>query len=411
MPQPAETNRPSSPHDDSFFDLLVETLENVDESVRGPFLQQFLKSVAHVDFSPKQSLETWSEILKRRNELSQNLGRRISLRTALVDVLVSASFLRVPVLMEYQDFKNLQWNAATDSLTGLYNRRLFEEYCDKELNRAQRYSQHLALTLLDLHLLKQVNDRYGHMQGDQVLQLVAASLRKNLRASDFAFRIGGDEFALLLPQSDPEQAATLCDRLRTSFEADLAPLQMDVHATLDYGIAVYPQDGETKEGLLRLADDRLYRHKKSPRTNVRPLEEVRPRPTASSPSPAPVTPHPPSESPAPRVPPAPSKSEAAPPPLRAESPASSEHRKWERISLAGTRAYAVIAGEESKPASVLDLCTGGLALSLENPEGLSNPFKAVLHVPILPPLRVTLRKVYAQKIDGGRSRVGCAFVS
>ncbi|MFZ0463687.1 MAG: GGDEF domain-containing protein, partial [Candidatus Acidiferrales bacterium] len=268
MPQPAESNSTSS-SDDSFFDLLVETLDNLEESVRAQFLQQFFKSIARIDVTQAQSLDYWSQILVRRGELSESMGRKVSLKTAMVDVLASTSFLRVPILMEYEEFKKLQLNAATDALTGLYNRRLFEEYCDKEFNRAKRYGQHLALVLLDLHRLKEVNDLYGHLQGDQVLQLAATTLRKNLRASDFAFRIGGDEFALLLPQADPEQAATLCDRLRTHFEGEIAPLKLEVGVTIDYGIAVHPQDGETKDVLLRLADTRLYQLKNAQRAHVR----------------------------------------------------------------------------------------------------------------------------------------------
>src|SRR6202021_1119787 len=120
----------------------------------------------------------WEKSLIRRRELSENLGKRVSLKTALVDVLASASFLRIPILIEYDDFKKLQINAATDALTGLYNRRLFDEYCDKELNRAKRYNQQLAVVILDLHQLKGVNDKHGHLKGDQVLQLSATTLRK-----------------------------------------------------------------------------------------------------------------------------------------------------------------------------------------------------------------------------------------
>ena len=158
------------------------------------------------------------------------------MRTAMVDVLASSDFLRVPILMEYGELKKLQSNASTDPLTGLYNRRLFEEYCEKELNRARRYGQHLALAILDLHQFKEVNDRYGHMQGDQVLQIAASTLRKTLRASDFAFRYGGDEFALLLPQADPEQAATLCRRIRTAYEGAVKSLKLDVPVSMDFGI-------------------------------------------------------------------------------------------------------------------------------------------------------------------------------
>lgn len=397
MPQPAESNIPS-PADDSFFDLLVETLGNLEESVRAQFLQQFFKSIASIDVTQTQSLDYWNQILVRRAELSESMGRRVSLKTAMVDVLASTSILRVPILMEYEEFKKLQLNAATDALTGLYNRRLFEEYCDKEFNRAKRYGQHLALVLLDLHRLKEVNDLYGHLQGDQVLQLAATTLRKNLRASDFAFRIGGDEFALLLPQADPEQAATLCDRLRTHFEGEIAPLKLEASVTIDYGIAVHPQDGETKELLLRLADTRLYQLKNAQRTPARSRDLVRPAPAAPQASAQPPTPTQPQQPPAPPV------------ATHPETRTSSERRKWERVSLAGTRAYAVITGHEKKTATVADLCTGGLALLMDGAEEVPSPFFAVLHVPILPPLRVNLRKVYTRKTDAGM-RVGCTFVS
>jgi diguanylate cyclase (GGDEF)-like protein len=404
MPQPSESHTARA--DDSFFDLLVETLDNVEETVRGPFLQQFFKAIARIELTPAQSLDYWSQILARRTELSERMGHRVSLKTAMVDVLASMSFFRVPILMEYEEFKKLQLNAATDALTGLYNRRLFEEYCDKEFNRAKRYGQHLALVLLDLHRLKEVNDRYGHLQGDQILQLAATTLRNNLRASDSAFRIGGDEFALLLPQADPEQAATLCDRLRTHFESQIAPLKLQAGVTIDYGIAVHPQDGDAKEDLVRLADQRLYQLKNAVRAHVRPVEpkpspSIRTEPAAQSR----ITPAPTIKTTAPTAGPFSTPRET---PGRSEG---SERRKWERVSLAGTRASAVITGDEKKTAAVIDLGTGGLSLVIENPEDLPSPFFAVLHVPILPPLRVSLRKIYTRKIEADRTRIGCAFVS
>lgn len=323
----------------------------------------------------------------------------------MVDVLAAASFLRVPILVEYEEFKKLQLNAATDSLTGLYNRRLFEEYCDKEFNRAKRYGQHLALVLLDLHRLKEVNDRYGHLRGDEVLQLAATILRKTLRASDFAFRIGGDEFALLLPQADPEQAVTLCDRLRANFELESAPMKLSTPVTIDYGIAVHPQDGDTKEILVRLADERLYRLKNAQREQTRSAGVPKTAPSIRTEPAAPTRVAPPPVSKA-----TPAGPFAAPRETPKQSP-QSERRKWERVSLAGTHAYAVISGNEKKSATVMDLCTGGLSLIVENPEDLASPFFAVLHVPILPPLRVNLRRIYTRKIENGRSQIGCAFVS
>src|ERR1700690_2982453 len=284
MPQPGEVSQPQPSAEDSFLDLLVETLEGLDESVRGQFLRQYFRTIAQTDLTDAQSNEYWNRILQHRRELSESLHRRVSLKTAMLDVLASANLLRVPIMMEYEDFKKLQINAATDPLTGLYNRRLFDEYFDKELNRAKRYGQHLAIVILDLHKLKEVNDRRGHLQGDQVLQLAATMLRKTMRIFYFAFRIGGDEFALLLPQTDPEQAVTLCRRVRAQYEAEVQPLKVGTGVTLDFGIAVYPQDGEQKSELMGLADKRLYELKHAGGTSPRVIQlETQSHPATSVP--------------------------------------------------------------------------------------------------------------------------------
>jgi len=440
MPVPGEAPQPQPSPEDSFLDLLIETLEGLDVSVRGQFLRQYFRTIAQIDLTESQSNEYWQRILARRRELAESLGRPVSLKTAMVDVLATTNFFRVPILMEYEEFKKLQVNAATDALTGLYNRRLFDEYSEKELNRAKRYNQQLAFVILDVHKLKEVNDRRGHLQGDQILQLSATMLRKTMRASDFAFRIGGDEFALLLPETDPEQANTLCRRIRAQFENDIREMKLDIGVTLDFGIAVHPQDGDSKRTLLGLADKRLYELKNigreagptpfsrrgrtletfPPRDREESREtsresaprEIPPKDTAreeSAPREAPPRENPPAErkpfvrpSPPAGFPPAHQPPRSVPP---------VEHRKFERVSLAGTKAYAVLAEATQRHATVVDLSYGGVALLVEKPEELPAQFNAILHVPILPPVRVVLHKAYTQRVEGGRSRVGCSFVS
>ena len=440
MPVPGEAPQPQPSPEDSFLDLLIETLEGLDVSVRGQFLRQYFRTIAQIDLTESQSNEYWQRILARRRELAESLGRPVSLKTAMVDVLATTNFFRVPILMEYEEFKKLQVNAATDALTGLYNRRLFDEYSEKELNRAKRYNQQLAFVILDVHKLKEVNDRRGHLQGDQILQLSATMLRKTMRASDFAFRIGGDEFALLLPETDPEQANTLCRRIRAQFENDIREMKLDIGVTLDFGIAVHPQDGDSKRTLLGLADKRLYELKNIGREagptpfsrRGRTLEtfpprgreesretsgesaprEIPPKDTAreeSAPHEAPPRENPPAErKPFVRSSPPPAFPAALQPP-RSAPPV--EHRKFERVSLAGTKAYAVLAEATQRHATVVDLSYGGVALLVEKPEELPAQFNAILHVPILPPVRVVLHKAYTQRVEGGRSRVGCSFVS
>ncbi|HXU19425.1 MAG TPA: GGDEF domain-containing protein [Verrucomicrobiae bacterium] len=395
MSQPGDAFQPRPAAEDSIFELLIETLEGLDDSARAQFLKQLFKTLTRLDLTETQSSEYWSRILQRRAEFT-TLGKRISWKAALLDVLFSEGQLRVPVLVEYDDFKRLQVDAATDSLTGLYNRRLFDEYLNKELIRAKRYSEQLAVVILDLHKLKEVNDRHGHMRGDDVLKIAAATLRTTLRASDFAFRIGGDEFALLLPRTDSEQAVTLCRRVRSQYEVELLPLNLNIGVTLDFGAAVYPQDGDQRSELLGTADARLYALKASNRPSQRviPMEPETP-PTAGAA---------PSRFPGPSV--SPVKPSAVP-----SAEARSEHRKWERVSLAGTKAYALLSEAEQKTAKVIDLSYGGVALQLDKPEDLPNQFSAILHVPILPPVRVMLRKAYMLRSVGERSRIGCIFVS
>src|SRR6266478_4905034 len=236
-------------------------------------------------------LELLADTLERRKELSELLRRPVSLKTALVDVLASAGWFRVPILIEYDDLKKLQLNAVTDPLTGLYNRRLFGETFDKELNRARRYGSPLALVILDLHRFKEVNDKHGHPRGDQVLRAAAATLKKALRTSDSAFRIGGDEFALLLPQTDAAQALALSRRIETVFAETLRPLQLAFAVTMDHGVATFPQDGDQSDQLIRVADERLYRFKNA--NQVRAASDsshtAAPQPPSQTPAQSPIS--------------------------------------------------------------------------------------------------------------------------
>ena len=403
MATPTDPSRASAQPEDSFLELLAETLENLDRVPRGQFLQKFFKTIAQLELSENVSSEYWDQILERRRQLADTLGKPVSLKAAMVDVLASSTYLRVPVLMEYEELKKLQSNATTDPHTGLYNRRLFEEHFEKELNRALRYNQHLALVMLDLHQFKEVNDRYGHPQGDTLLRQAAATLRKSLRTSDYAFRIGGDEFALLLVHSDTEQANTLARRIHANFGSAVGSMQVSVGLGLDYGIAVFPVDGDQKDVLVRIADQRLYDMKHQQRSGATqpPGESQRPEQRQTQNAPIKGTFRPIGTPVAPPL----------EPPASSMAPGRGEKRKWERVSLEGTRAYAQLADDPQKTARVVDLGYGGVALETGLADELGSRFSAVLHVPILPPVRVVLKKLYQVPTGKGHLRVGCAFVS
>ena len=179
MPSPGAPAPPRLPIEDSYLELLADTLEGLEIPARGQFLQRYFRTITHLDLRETQCVQLWDEMLLRRRELSEHLGRQISLKTALMDVLTSAGLFRVPILIEYDELKKLQLNAVTDPLTGLYNRRLFGESFEKELNRARRYGSPLGLVILDLHRFKEVNDKHGHPRGDEVLRVRRGNAEKS----------------------------------------------------------------------------------------------------------------------------------------------------------------------------------------------------------------------------------------
>jgi diguanylate cyclase (GGDEF)-like protein len=159
--------------------------------------------------------------------------------------------------------------SITDSLTKLYNSRHFFKQLKQEVERAERYHQPLSLILLDIDNFKGYNDTYGHMEGDRVLAALAEVIRKNLRSSDPGFRYGGEEFTVLLPQTDRESAFSAAERLRESFaDTVLSPLPgVDVHMTVSIGAGQF-LPGENEDAFVKRVDAGMYKAKQSGKNRV-----------------------------------------------------------------------------------------------------------------------------------------------
>ena len=156
--------------------------------------------------------------------------------------------------------------AGRDPLTGLYNRRYLDEFFDRELARAEREKKPLALAIIDLDHFKALNDAHGHLVGDDVLVLVAQLLTDALRSTDAVFRIGGEEFLLILPGVGPEEARQRLERI--CLELAITPVGTrngPQSVTLSAGLACWPDQGEFLEDLLQGADSALYEAKRSGR--------------------------------------------------------------------------------------------------------------------------------------------------
>jgi diguanylate cyclase (GGDEF)-like protein len=197
-------------------------------------------------------------------ELSSRLGRNVGLSVAALDYLVNISRdLVAPTIVEHEVLEVLEHRSVTDGLTGLFNRYHFEATLKREVARCMRYGARLSLLLMDVDQLKAVNDRWGHQVGDRVLGRVAGAIRNSLRGADIAFRYGGDEFAVILPDTDAGAGRLVAERICTNVAASLAEgvgPGASTKATVSGGLAELPlAAGSASEAqLIVAADQALY---------------------------------------------------------------------------------------------------------------------------------------------------------
>jgi len=164
----------------------------------------------------------------------------------------------------------LREQATRDSLTGLYNRRYFNETIERELARAGRDNSPVCVMIMDIDLFKQINDTYGHTFGDDTLKVLGALITANIRAGDIAFRYGGDEFVIVMPGVEVETARQRMEMVRQSFNAvPIMNNQLDFGATISVGISSYPANGRDGNEILRAADAALYQAKQAGRNCIR----------------------------------------------------------------------------------------------------------------------------------------------
>jgi len=164
-------------------------------------------------------------------------------------------------------YQEMQRQAISDGLTGIFNYRHFHETLKREVGRAGRYGETFCLLMMDLDHFKTVNDTIGHQAGDEVLRGVAGVLRACSRESDYLARYGGEEFTMILPRTVLDEAQTLAERIRVAVE-ELAIDGADIHVTMSIGVAAFPESALDSDGVLGAADAALLRAKSRGRNRV-----------------------------------------------------------------------------------------------------------------------------------------------
>jgi diguanylate cyclase (GGDEF)-like protein len=232
--------------------------------------QHLMQILTNLDFGPDEARASWDRIIDHWEGLCGILQRQISLRTAICDYFCSINkVMRNPKLIEIQLFEQIDTLSKYDKLTNLFNRHSFDDVMNRELARANRHKTPLSLLLIDLDDFKRVNDVHGHLAGDKVLQHIARIILQEKRTEDIAARLGGDELAIILPETEKNSALVVAKRIRRSVEE--TPLMHDGQAiglTLSGGVASFPQDVANAKDLLRKTDSALYQAKDSGKNTI-----------------------------------------------------------------------------------------------------------------------------------------------
>jgi diguanylate cyclase (GGDEF)-like protein/PAS domain S-box-containing protein len=204
------------------------------------------------------NIEAYSSIM--------DLGGKMVLISLMIDISERLKAEREVKALQDQ----LREQAIHDPLTGLYNRLPLNEFFDRELRVALRHGQPVSVVLADLDSFKAINDTYGHQTGDAVLRLFGELIRQSYRATDIHCRYGGDEFLILLPDMEMELACERTEVLRKAVEAASVVCGAEtIHLTASFGVATFPQHGQTRDTLIASADQALYAAKRGGRNQVK----------------------------------------------------------------------------------------------------------------------------------------------
>lgn len=216
-------------------------------------------------------------LLREAEDLRDQTGR-LQHQLSENEIRLKESHERISKM--YSELEQTKAISLSDPLTGVANRRALEQQLTSEISRSTRYGLPLSLVMLDLDHFKRINDTYGHPVGDKVLITVADKVAKSLRQSDFLARIGGEEFVILLPETNLANAIATAEKLR----ADISRLRFKTHnthlsATASMGVCEWSPEGMSAQQLLQFADQALYRAKQGGRNRVEAQSTPLPSPT------------------------------------------------------------------------------------------------------------------------------------
>ena len=232
--------------------------------------QIILNNLVQLHFTRDNACEHWDAIVQHATTLRGSLERTVGLATAACDYFSTINpQLTSPKLIEHDRLEAAIQSAHHDFLTALLSRGAFQELFEQEISRAKRHSHHVTLIFFDLDNFKTINDTLGHLTGDETLKQVASVLLESKRKEDIACRYGGDEFIVLLPQTNGEMGSRVAKKIHTRLN-HLCFLYKgeEVKVRCSAGLASFPEHATDGEDLIERADKALYQAKQQGRNRL-----------------------------------------------------------------------------------------------------------------------------------------------
>jgi len=251
--------------DSEIFRFVLDSLRHETDS---PYAA-LTEAILHYHLGETEAKFVWDEILANKDAMESALGRKVSIKTALVDYFTSRRQKEKIIIFIKENMISAFDTAMRDSLTGLYSHAIIHAELEKEFQTARRYDLDLSVIFIDIDDFKKYNDSYGHIAGDKVLLLVSSVLQENLRMTDKIGRYGGEEFLIVLPHTSLANARLIAEKLRVSIrETSSASESFPRGVTVSIGISEIGEGTSDGHDLINDADICMYRAKKEGKDRV-----------------------------------------------------------------------------------------------------------------------------------------------
>ena len=241
-------------------------IEDFRKSRGNRFYADLIYAVTHQFFPPPVAENLWNQLLKHKYEMSFTMKRNIRIAVAALDYLSNLTGeLQSPTLIDETRMTAIVQLTLRDGLTRLFNHTTCFQRIEMELSRFERYGTIVSLMMIDLDNFKEINDRFGHVEGDRILSEMATALKTETRDADICCRYGGEEFVVIMPSTDLMEAGILAERLRSKVEQGMPGGRK---VTISIGVASCDIDTHTAKVLVEKADAALYEAKRKGKNRV-----------------------------------------------------------------------------------------------------------------------------------------------